>query len=122
MSPHFGIVLPLIDRVIGRTGIRIHPGNTAADSQGCVLVGEYDELLSRLMNSKRTFVQLMARLMEAQQQHEEIWIHIIDATPEKLAQDYIYDCATEGTPPDEKHLLTLKTFTNHGKIHSNGCP
>ena len=44
MSPRFGEVLPLLDHVVGRTGIRIHPGNTARDSSGCILVGSLSPL------------------------------------------------------------------------------
>jgi len=38
-SPRFHRRLPLILNTPGRTGIRIHAGNTASDSQGCILVG-----------------------------------------------------------------------------------
>ncbi len=37
-SPHFGRVLPLVDGVPDRTAIRLHAGNVAADSEGCILV------------------------------------------------------------------------------------
>lgn len=40
-SSKFGLV-PLIDRVPGRTGILMHPGNTASDTRGCLLPGRYD--------------------------------------------------------------------------------
>jgi len=39
MSPHFGVVLPHIMDVPGRSDILIHWGNTVADSHGCVLAG-----------------------------------------------------------------------------------
>lgn len=49
-SPKFRRVLPLIIAP-GREGIRIHAGNTARDTSGCVLVGDYF-CGSRLVNSR----------------------------------------------------------------------
>ena len=40
-SPHFGRVLPEVLDVPGFSSIRIHGGNTAADSLGCILVGRH---------------------------------------------------------------------------------
>lgn len=38
-SPHFGRVLPEVQGVPGYAGVRIHGGNTAADTLGCPLLG-----------------------------------------------------------------------------------
>lgn len=101
MSPRFGEVLPLIDRVVGRSGIRIHPGNTAADTVGCILVGTLDTGAAassleaeRLLSSRHAFMHLRARMQRAVKNREEIWIEIVDATEIIKRQDLYYDNAT----------------------------
>ena len=39
-SPKFGRLLPILCSVPGRSGIRIHAGNSYKDSKGCILVGK----------------------------------------------------------------------------------
>ena len=53
-SNRFKKMLPLIENVKGFSGIRIHSGNTAKDSLGCILVGENKEV-GKVINSRKTF-------------------------------------------------------------------
>ena len=50
--------LPLIHGVPGFSGVRIHPGNTAADTLGCILVGR-NTVAGKVTQSAGTFEKLM---------------------------------------------------------------
>lgn len=56
-SIKFKKMLPLIENVKGFSGIRIHSGNTAKDSLGCILVGQNKEV-GKVINSRKTFDKL----------------------------------------------------------------
>ena len=62
-SPHLKEWLPLLLHVPLFEGIRIHTGNTAQDTRGCILVGE-NRKPGMVLNSRRTLSLLMKRLKE----------------------------------------------------------
>lgn len=65
MSPKFGRVLPLVEGVPGFSGVRIHAGNTADDTEGCLLPGKRrGELRGRyaVLDSAQAYRELVAKL------------------------------------------------------------
>ena len=63
-SPKFGRLLPVIEQVPGRTGIRVHRGSKPEHSKGCILVSKADEEL------------LTARWLKERNNNEETRIEI----------------------------------------------
>ncbi|MDO4160225.1 MAG: DUF5675 family protein [Prevotellaceae bacterium] len=73
-SIRFGKWLPLLLNVPMFSGIRIHAGNTAADTQGCILVGENKEI-GKVINSRETLKRLIQRMTE-RMEGEAMWITV----------------------------------------------
>lgn len=60
-SNRFKKDLPEILNVPGYTGVRIHSGNTAKDSSGCILLGE-NNAPGKVLNSRVTMEQFMEKI------------------------------------------------------------
>lgn len=73
-SDRFQKPLPLLLNVPNFSGIRIHPGNTAADTEGCILVGT-TERKNFIGNSRVAFKALFAKL-EAALKREKVFIEV----------------------------------------------
>lgn len=58
MSKRFSKVMPELLNVKGFIGIRMHPGNTIYDTEGCILVGNKSSD-GVITNSRKTFNALM---------------------------------------------------------------
>ena len=81
-SPHFNQDMPLID-VPNFEGIRIHNGNTAVDTEGCILIGQYRTIIpntgvDEIFNCQFMFTQMFAELQRAITAKEPCSIEIID--------------------------------------------
>ena len=64
-SPKFKRLLPFINQVPGRTGIRVHRGALPEHSKGCIIVSAENEK------------KLTAKWLKEQQEHNETRIEIV---------------------------------------------
>lgn len=82
-SPKFGRVLPELPGVPGRSAIRIHTGNTLADTEGCILLGmDRDVDAPRIIASRTAYGIFEAALNGA----EAFWVNVRNAgEPEEAA-------------------------------------
>ena len=60
-SPKFKKILPLVENVKGFSGIRIHQGNTADDTEGCIIVGR-NKIVGMVTHSEDTLKALLQKL------------------------------------------------------------
>lgn len=77
MSTRFKRLMPHVLDVPGRTGIRIHWGNTAADTEGCILVGQ-TQTQDFIGGSRQAFEALYEKLAEALLVKKALTLTVID--------------------------------------------
>lgn len=75
LSPRFGRVLPLLMNVKCFEGVRIHPGNRAEDTEGCILVG-LNKVKGQVIESRKTFDELYRMLADEVRRGKKIYIKI----------------------------------------------
>jgi hypothetical protein len=78
-SPKFKQWLPILlgDPDFNRKwqGIRIHAGNTAKDTEGCILVGQNREV-GKVLDSRKWLYELKQKIVEAKDRGEAVWLTI----------------------------------------------
>jgi|GEM_PF-177519 len=75
-SPRLKQWLPLLLGVPMFSGIRIHAGNTAKDTAGCILVGQ-NLKRGMVLNSRIWLKRLKDKIVEAKARGEGVWITVM---------------------------------------------
>ena len=75
MSPKFKRLLPLVKNVRHFEGIRIHRGNTAGDSAGCILPGE-NKKKGQVINSTYWEMEIIKLILGAIKKGETVTLMI----------------------------------------------
>lgn len=74
-SARFQMTMPLLLDVPGFSGIRIHPGNVPADTEGCLLPG-FERRAKGVGQSQLAYRDILKWLDSIDQQGLEAWIQI----------------------------------------------
>lgn len=84
-SMRFKTFLPRLLKVPDFVGVRIHPGNTATDTEGCILLGKYHDT-NVITHSREAFAEFFPKLQAALARGETVHITIDNALGETDAQ------------------------------------
>lgn len=77
LSQRFGRMLPLVMDVPDRSGIRIHPGNTKSDTDGCILPG-FMETPDGVAESASACSAIQAKIAASLAQTEQVFLTVIN--------------------------------------------
>ena len=79
MSNRFKRILPEVLAVPNFTGIRIHAGNTATDTHGCLLLGQTRNVEARSIGqSKLALEAFMTKITAVWDAKSELWITYVN--------------------------------------------
>lgn len=74
-SPRFNMDMPLLCGIPGFEGVRIHPGNVAADTEGCLLPGRIRGV-DNVSESRLAFFDLFPKIKDAIANGETVHITV----------------------------------------------
>jgi hypothetical protein len=77
MSDRFQRLLPQLLDVPGFAGVRIHSGNCAADTEGCILVGRRCGVAT-ILESRLAFQALFTKIQAAIDRNEPVQVRIVN--------------------------------------------
>lgn len=75
-SARFGRLLPLLLGVPDFVGIRIHAGNTAADTEGCILLGRTRDLSAGRVADCASVVDRLVELLGDATRAGKVWMEV----------------------------------------------
>jgi hypothetical protein len=79
-SNRFGCDMPLLLEVPNFTGVRIHPGNSDADTHGCILLGTHVGADGEsITESRAAYYRVFTKIRDAIDAGEEVKIEVKDA-------------------------------------------
>lgn len=74
-SPRFDVDMPLLLNVPGFTGVRIHPGNTDRDTEGCLLVGS-TRGPDQVLGSRVAYEVVFKLIRDARERREVVHLEV----------------------------------------------
>lgn len=75
-SARFGRMMPLLNNVPGFTGVRIHAGNSSANTEGCILVGKKWTEGDWITQSRLAYDALYAKISAAVRSGDHVTIEV----------------------------------------------
>ena len=112
MSNRFKKIMPEVLNVPMFTGIRIHSGNTAKDTAGCLLVGQTRSLETRSIGRARfAYTALLLKLRAALKAGETIYITFVNPLTATVTTSTTFRLPNSNTP----NLWDNRNLINRGR-------
>ena len=112
MSNRFKKIMPEVLNVPMFTGIRIHSGNTAKDTAGCLLVGQTRSVETRSIGRSRfAYTALLLKLRAASKAGDTIYITFVNPLTATVTTSTTFRLPNSNTP----NLWDNRNLINRGR-------